>query len=609
MWRLLFLSLSFLTIPQQNQATEAGKCGNQLKQALRKNPDAVTINKAVCPQSYTILMWLRAQKTASSAQAKAFLENHPHWPRLDAIRQQIEKELYKSRAFDTHTIAWFRQQLPLTLDGLKAFGEALLAHNQHDDQKFRQAFLDLDIKADEMKGILASYRALLPDQVLAQKAHNALNKNQIKTAELISPLLKPSLKAPISARLALIKSQAQPPSDQLEDPNVRFEQARLYRKNRQDDQASDLLKTLTDHDNPESVWAERNLIARRLLEDKKYQAAYATIKDHGLTTGENFATAEWLCGWLCLRFLKDPKQAKEHFDRLAENVITPISLARAYYWLGRACQALGETDQAQSWWTKAKKYKTTYYGQLACKELTGKIPAAKPVALTVASDVRRSLESHDLYKYMRLLYDIGEPATAEAFALTLGEQLQSSKEQALLTEIVREKLGKHQALKLYKKIMKAEHPLIPAAYPRVSIPNHTANPAFAHAIIRQESRFQPDVVSSAGATGLMQLMPATAILTAKRHKLQKRDLTDPHHNVQLGTHHLNDLMDKYGDSLILAAAAYNAGAAAVDEWIEKFGDPRSSSVNTIDWVELIPYAETRNYVQRVMENYHCYKYT
>ncbi|WP_010299267.1 lytic transglycosylase domain-containing protein [Candidatus Odyssella thessalonicensis] len=602
------LSLSFLILSltlSQNYANEAAKCGAQLKKAIRLSPEGVTINQGQCPKSYTLLMWLKAQKTANFSQARAFLEKHPNWPRSTAIQRQIEKQLYESITPATQIISWFRQLPPISLKGLKAFGQALLAQNQHDDQKFRQAFIAIEMGQKDLKELIKSYRPLLPEETLLVKVHDLLDKNQLPAAEVISPVLKPQLRKEIETRLQIIKGAPVLTSD---NPRIAFEQARFYRKHRQDQKAAESLQHLANHPSPEAVWVERNLIARRLLEDKKYQAAYDTIKDHGLKKGENFANAEWLAGWLCLRFLKNPEQAKEHFEHLNESVSTPVSVARAQYWLGRAEKDLSNQAQAQMWWQKAQKHIATYYGQLAHKELNGKMPAPKLKLAKFDASVRRSLEGRELFAYMRLLQEIKETALAEAFALSLGEQLKSPEEQALLAQIVHETAGKHQGLKVYKKIMKTDYPLIPAAYPRLNyVPQQVIEPAFAHAIIRQESRFQHDAVSSAGAKGLMQLMPATAALTEKRYKIKRKNLTDPHHNVRLGSYHLKDLMDKYRGSIILVAAAYNAGSAAVDRWIEDFGDPRSGQVNVIDWVESIPYAETRNYVQRVLENYHCYR--
>lgn len=602
------LSLSFLILSltlSQNYANEAAKCGAQLKKAIRLSPEGVTINQSQCPKSYILLMWLKAQKTANFSQARAFLEKHPNWPRSTAIQRQIEKQLYESITPATQIISWFRQLPPISIKGLKAFGQALLAQNQHDDQKFRQAFIAIEMGQKDLKELIKSYRPLLPEETLLLKAHDLLDKNQLPAAEVISPILKPQLRKEIETRLQIIKGGQVLTSD---NPRIAFEQARFYRKHRQDQKAAESLQHLTSHPSPEAVWVERNLIARRLLEDKKYQAAYDTIKDHGLKKGENFANAEWLAGWLCLRFLKNPEQAKEHFEHLNESVSTPVSVARAQYWLGRAEKDLGNQAQAQMWWQKAQKHIATYYGQLAYKELSGKMPAPKLKLAKFDASVRRSLEGRELFAYMRLLQEIKETALAETFALSLGEQLKSPEEQALLAQIVHETAGKYQGLKVYKKIMKTDYPLIPAAYPRLNyVPQQVVEPAFAHAIIRQESRFQHDAVSSAGAKGLMQLMPATAALTEKRYKIKRKNLTDPQHNVRLGSYHLKDLMDKYRGSIILVAAAYNAGSAAVDRWIEDFGDPRSGQVNVIDWVESIPYAETRNYVQRVLENYHCYR--
>lgn len=604
--RHILASLAILSLTlTQNHADEAAKCGASLKKAIRNNPNDVNIDKSTCPKSNTLLMWLRAKKTASSAEAQVFLEKHLNWPGTISIQHQIETELLNHPIPATQTISWFRQTPPISIDGLTAFGKALVSQKQRHDQKFRQAFLEIEMPPAQFKKIFAAFAPLIDDQTLAKKIHTLIDKNQLALATQLKAKLQKDTKAIVEARLAVLSGTE--PKDHLNNPHVQFQQIRLYSRLRDNQKASNLLIQLTNPENPEAVWPERNLIGRRLLEEQKYQAAYNTLRNHGLKKGENFANAEWLAGWISLRFLKNPEQAKEHFERLNENVSTPVSVARAQYWLARTYQDLGNKDAAKSWFEKAKQHIATYYGQLAYKELTGEAPNPRPTALKTDKSAQSSLESKELYAYIRLLQAIGEHNLAETFALKLGEQLKTPTEQAHLAELIRQKSGNHQGLKVYKKIMKAEYPLTPAGYPRINIPNGIIDPAFAHAIIRQESRFQADAVSSAGATGLMQLMPATATQTEKRYKIKKQRLTNPHHNLQVGCHYLQDMMTKYQGSLILAAAAYNAGDTAVDSWIEQFGDPRSTKVNTVDWIELIPYAETRNYVQRVMENYHCYR--
>lgn len=589
------------------QAGEAAKCGAALKKAIRENPESITIDRAACPLSNRILTWLQVQKNGSFHQAKSFMEKHPTWPRLSLIQRQAEKDLYDNPIPAAQAISWFRKYPPISVKGMKAFGSALLSMAQKDDHKFRESFHEIDFTPSELSDIVREYRGLLTEDVLVQKAHSYLNKKQSAPAETILAYISGDDKKLLQNRLAIFKTGRVVGGDFTTHPAIRFELARVYRKDRNDRQASHLLAELDDFSDPEAVWPERNLIARRLLEAKQYDLAYQTVKNHGLSRGESFANAEWLAGWLSLRFLNNPDQAREHFEKLHDNVSTPMSLARAQYWLGRAHDASGDKPQAQSWWTKAKRHMATYYGQLAHKELHGKIPAVKPKSVGADISVRKALESRELYKYIRLLLDAGESSMAEVFVLKLGDQLKDSSEQALLTQVIAEKGQKHQGLKVYKKIMKTDYPVIQAAYPRISVPNKTVEPAFAHAIIRQESRFQSDVVSSAGATGLMQLMPATATRTEKKHKIKKQRLTNPDHNVKVGCYHLKDLMQQFGGSMVLSAAAYNAGDKPVNEWIEQFGDPRHAGVDLVDWVESIPYAETRNYVQRVMENYHCYR--
>ncbi len=608
MYNKMFRALGALVvIISQLQAGEAAKCSAALKKAIRDNPESVTIDRTACPLSNRVLIWLQLQKNGSFLQAKSFMEKHPTWPRLSLIQRQAEKDLCDHPIPAAQAISWFRKYPPISLKGMKAFGNALLSMGQKDDHKFRDSFQEIEFLPSELSDVVREYRALLTEDVLAQKAHAYLNKKQNLPAEILVAYVSGEGKKLLQNRLAIFKTGRAVSSDFTTHPAIRFELARLYRKDRNDRQASHLLSELDDFSDQEAVWPERNLIARRLIEAKQYELAYQTVKNHGLSRGESFANAEWLAGWLSLRFLNNPDQAREHFEKLHDNVSTPMSLARAQYWLGRAHDMNGDKTQAQSWWTKAKQHMATYYGQLAHKELHGKIPAIKPKLVVADLSVRKALESRDLYKYIRLLLDTGETSMAEVFVLQLGGQLKDPNEQALLTQVMFDKGQKYQGLKVYKKIMKTDYPVIQAAYPRISVPSKTVEPAFIHAIIRQESRFQHDVVSSAGATGLMQLMPATAARTEKKHKIKKKQLTNPDHNVKVGSHHLKDLMQQFSGSMVLSAAAYNAGDKPVNEWIEQFGDPRKTDVDLVDWVELIPYAETRNYVQRVMENYHCYR--
>ena len=450
--------------------------------------------------------------------------------------------------------------------------------------------------------------ALLSKENLFTKANSFFDKQE--NISLV-PLLLPYLS---SGQQKMIKARLKPEAAVLLTANAPvglvLDKIRLHRKENRTDTAAQLIKKMKaiPNEQAEFLWVEQNILARRYIETQDYQEAYQLIQKHALSEGESFANAEWLSGWLALRFLHQPQRALEHFKKLSLKVKSPISVARAQYWLGRTYQTLKEATAAREAFQKAASHPATYYGQLALKELHGKNVPISFSSPSSSPEMKRKFESHALVPYLRLLLAVQDFDRAEAFAIALAKTLTSPAEQALLVQLMHEKGNAYLGVQTAKKATKTVAPLIAAAYPHLGIVEKCGgNPAFTHAIIRQESRFKATAVSPAGATGLMQLMAATAHQTVKKHKLKAGSLTSPSINIAIGVHHIKDLLERYNGSLILAAAAYNAGSKAVDEWIETFGDPRSEKINTIDWVELIPYAETRNYVQRVLENYYCYK--
>lgn len=614
---ILLLSSAFA------HADNPKKCAPFLKTALSTSGDSSSIPKQSCPITHKLAQWVDLQKTGTFEQIRTFLQEHPNWPRQAALRKQAEKNINDRNLASADIISWFDAYPPLTIQGLKAYALAIKNNDSSDEskEKLEKALLTLDAPGTDLKPILCS---VFSKTILFQKATQYLNREDLGSARALASLLTPSDAKTIETRLKIAEKSLSPTSIKGESlsetslPGIRLEQIRALRKLEQNDEAKDLLSSLPLPENEEnqedslrwaeSAWTERNIIARRYLEEKEYQKAYDILQNHGLKKGENFANAEFLSGWIALRFLKKPAEALEHFEKLHKGVKSPISLARAQYWIAKTHRALGDKEQSSKWFGKAKAHMATYYGQQAHKELTGQAPTIKPTPLSIDSQTRAHFNQRELVKALHVLIEAGMTNHVDAFSLAIAEGLENHQEQSLLIDLLHHRVGQSTALQIYKKTAKEIAPVIPTAYPRLDyIPAKTINPAFAHAIIRQESRFQPDAMSTAGAQGLMQLMPATAARTTKAHKIKPKKLTDPKHNVHVGCLHLKELLEKYNGSMILAAAAYNAGSTAVDKWLNQYGDPRHPHVDTIDWVESIPYAETRNYVQRIMENYHCYQ--
>ena len=361
------------------------------------------------------------------------------------------------------------------------------------------------------------------------------------------------------------------------------------------------------------VWADRRLaLARRAAREGRAQNAYLLASQHFLTplAGYDYSDCEWVSGWVALRKLNDPQRAIAHFRKFRDSVETPISLGRGGYWLGRAYEAAGDNGQAQRWYQDAAQYQTSFYGQLA---------AAKAGAKGQKSLTQGGLPDWRTHPAMRMdevrlgatLYYAGQDRLAMATFSRLGE---SAPITALppLTKLALDLGQPHYAVRLAKKAARRGVLIYPAYYPMHEIARYATKvePAFALSIARQETELNPRAVSRAGARGLMQLMPGTARKVASwigEEYSRSRLLDDWRYNVRLGETYLARRTSQFGGSYVMAAAAYNAGAGRVDQWIAEYGDPRLGQIDIIDWMEQIPFNETRNYVQRVMEGLYVYR--
>ena len=391
--------------------------------------------------------------------------------------------------------------------------------------------------------------------------------------------------------------------------------SRQYRR-RNYDVAEEQLLAVTDSalslGAPE-IWAKRRLaLARRAAREGRWQNAYRMASQHFMTpaAGYNYSDCEWVAGWVALRKLKDPQTAIVHFKRFRDSVETPISLGRGGYWLGRAYEALDDDAQARRWYKDAAKYQTSFYGQLAAAKAgvkgqkmleQGGLPDWRTHPVMRSDDVRLGAT----------LYFAGEDRLAMSTFNKLGQTLPAGA-LAPLARLVLDLGQPHYAVRIAKRAARRGVIIMPAYYPLHEVAKYTTKvePAFALSIARQETELNPIAVSRAGARGLMQLMPATARRVSGwigEEYSKSRLLTDWKYNVRLGETYLSRRTNQFGGSYVMAAAAYNAGAGRVDQWIGEMGDPRLGQIDLIDWMEQIPFSETRNYVQRVMEGLYVYR--
>jgi soluble lytic murein transglycosylase len=365
----------------------------------------------------------------------------------------------------------------------------------------------------------------------------------------------------------------------------------------------------------EALFQETRLYIPRALRMAQYANAYNLASQHGLSRGEGFADGEWIAGWIALKFLKDAAKADAHFAKLDDNVTAPVSKARALYWRAQSEKALNQPDLANAALSQAATYSFTYYGQLAAQQLSAQATLTLGDPPPITPDVRAAFENQELVRALRAMAQLGDRQAFEQISFYLDDQLQTPAEHEMLSELARVNFYTKIAVRSAKAGIRRGIVAQDAAFPLLDLPPAARGadrpePALVLAIARQESEFDPQAVSPVGARGLMQIMPATARMTAKRAGVtySQASLTDPNYNLTLGSAYLQELIDQFGGSYVLAIASYNAGPGRANQWMSDWGDPRMGSVDVVDWVELIPISETRNYVQRVMENLQVYRY-
>lgn len=403
------------------------------------------------------------------------------------------------------------------------------------------------------------------------------------------------------------------PKERLNDPAFVYERLRWRRRKGRDKDAIELLNGLPKTvPRPELWWEERGTLARRALRRGDISLAYRLAKSHRQTDGAPFADAEWLSGWIALRFLKEPKTAATHFERMWSNVQYPISRARGAYWAGRAADADGNVALARDWYVKASQYFTVFYGQLALGRLGANGNRPLPQGPRPGDQAVTAYLERDVVRAAKLITHSPDPDHLNAFVRHLTRTAKTPAEAAMAAGIAQSAERPDVALRAAKRALQRHVVLIDAGWPQQPLPDNRrgVEKALLLGLMRQESAFDPEALSWAGARGLMQVMPATARLVARRLNLpfsRQRLLNDPDYNLTIGTAYLAQVLEDFEGSYVLALAAYNAGPSRARRWLRDHGDFRKGEIDVVDWIEMIPFDETRDYVQRVIENLQMYR--
>jgi soluble lytic murein transglycosylase len=575
-----------------------------------------------------MVRWMRLTQrggAATAAEAVNFIEESPDWPMQDALQRRAE-ELLTTEADDALVLRLFALRAPRSLAGATRLTQALLAANRRADATAaaRSAW-GADAPADAIAepGFLAVAGPLLRPEDHARRFDRLFFTREFEGARRVVPLLDASRQRGAALRLAYAEGGDPDPAGAARDIGATLERARNLRRRDQDAEAASAWAAGVPGQlglGPEgqrAIWTERQLLSRRMIRLGDPRSAYQLAAQHGQTLpGEPRQEAEFLAGFIALRLLQDPRTAAPHFARLAEGSRSAITQARALYWQGLAARAAGDASTARSRFQAAVAFPVTFYGQMAMLALgedgaavTARIRATPTPAVSEAE--RRAVDGRETTRLVALLSRMGEGRRARPFLLRLEELSATNGERLLVARLATATGRPDNAVWVARRAGASGAMLLQDGWPTpFPPPAGGAEPALVFAIARQESNFDPEAVSSANARGVMQLLPATAQSVARRIGVAHNVAwltSDPAHNLRLGAHYIDERLGRFEGALPLALAAYNAGSGRVDEWVVQYGDPRAGGRPMLDWMELIPFGETRNYVQRVIENLAVYR--
>jgi soluble lytic murein transglycosylase len=577
----------------------------------------------------TVLEWVAlrsAPREAGFERLQAFQATHPDWPANGWIKHRLEAALYFRKATPERVTALFANDKPETVPGKLALARVFESAGKTAEARvlvrsvWHEADLSLNVenqvKADFAGDLEKADHRIRTDRLLAKGE----TEGALRAAALAGSDVLTLAKLRIAAQNDAIndKMLAAVPVALQSDPDFLLAKIQKLRHAEKFKEAAALFANVQRGPvlfaSGDEWWAERRFIARKILDLGDAETAYRLCAGHEAVSTDTRIEADFLAGWIALRFLNDAARARPHFAAAAALAETPISVARTAYWQGRAAEISKDEDalaHARIFYDKAAAETSTYYGQLARQRIGG-MPRVSLRTLPNPTSGDARLEA---IRTVELLFAIEEKDLAVSLAVEVAQHVSDSPQLAALAETVTAERDAHAALTIGKVLSQRRIADDRLAFPTFGVPRfdpieNSAGSAVVYSVARQESAFDPHAISSAGAKGLMQMIVPTAKHTAEHAGLDfdaDKLLTDAAFNAKLGAAHLGQLLGDEGGSYILTFAAYNAGARRVKQWIDAYGDPRSPGVDPIDWVERIPFAETRNYVQRVMENLTLYQ--
>jgi peptidoglycan lytic transglycosylase len=601
---------------------------NVIELLRKRKADEATQAEATIsdPVARKLAEWLILRSESNNVTVeryRAFLASNPSWPSQTFLRRRLEAALWDDKRDDAAIWSWFENESPISAKGRLALAKVMIGRGDRSNAErlVREAWRHDPMSEDTESSVLDMFGAFLTagdhkarmdtllygteNEAAGTRAAKRLGSGHVALAKarIAANRKGGNLKALLDAV----------PHELHSDPGYTFAKIQMLRRDEKFADAAKLMMSAPKDagrlHNLDEWWIERRLLARKMIDSNEFRTAYLIARDAALPSRDIYKTEqEFTAGWIALRFLNDPALAAQHFARIGVGSVNPTTLARAGYWQGRAAEAASRAQEARAAYTRAAEQSTSYYGQLARAKL------GLPQIELNGVPRGRSPERLEIVRAAQLLYELEEGEFAIPLLADMGE---NGDPEALvgLGELAARASDARGMLLMGKAALNRGLPFDFYAYPVNGIPSFKqigpeVERSLVYAIARQESAFNPSVVSPAQAYGLMQVTPDAARYVCKRHGATydlARLKNDSAYNATLGAAELGGLLEDYRGSYIMTFAAYNAGRGSVKKWIERYGDPRDPKVDAVDWVELIPFSETRNYVQRIMENLQVYR--
>ena len=588
-------------------------------------------SKARAKSIYDFIQWRHLLTTGNRAtftEYKQFIERVKDYPRIDRVRYLGEHKINSKNHTKNEIIQWFDKYPPLSGFGKMMLGDALLSKNKETAiNLIKEGFITADLSKNDLIFFRKKFKKYLNSSDYIKRADYLAWENKYWDLKRMLRYLPKDYQLLYTARQLLMSRSygvdsaiSNVPASLKKDAGLNYDRLKWRRKRGRVDSSLEILLSIKNNKDymvrPDKWWVERSIIARSLIYKKRYEQAYKITSKHGLSEGAELAEAEWMSGWIALSFLKDPILAKSHFTKFYNNVGYPISLSRGAYWLGKANLALNNKEEADKWFKEGSKYLTTYYGQLSHMKIYPNKTFELKESTQVDKNYAESFYKNKLVAIVHLLDEVKKDKYTKHILRFLANDNVSAGSEILAAKLATDISRFDFAIQVSKIASYQKRFHNKYNYPVISTPNKVGSrkipeQALILSIIRQESEFDISARSRVGAQGLMQLMPYTAKTVAKQAKVsysKSRLTTSPEYNINLGSFYIAGLILDYDGSYPFAVAAYNAGPKRVKYWKKINKDPQKKQIDYVDWIELIKFKETRNYVQRVMENYNVYRY-